>query len=70
MEETLQKEQLAVPQKKKRLGKKGKWIIAIVLVVVLLIAGLTVLRRMAGRQAMAEVTYQAAERCSLPTPTQ
>ena len=60
MEETLQKEQLAVPQKKKRLGKKGKWIIAIVLVVVLLIAGLTVLRRMAGRQAMAEVTYQEA----------
>ena len=59
MEETMQKEPLAVP-KKKRLGKKGKWLLAGVLVVVVLIVGLVFLRRMASRQVIAEVTYQEA----------
>lgn len=58
MEETLQTEQLPTP-KKKRLGKKAKWLI-VILVVVLVVGGF-LLKRLGGRQTALDVTYQEAE---------
>ena len=56
MEETLQID--STPKKKKRFGKKAKWLI-IVLVVLLLVAGF-LLKRLGSRQAAADITYQEA----------